>query len=133
MSAVFEGRLRVDAMKLIYVAGPYRGRTPWAIEQNVRRAEELALTVCAMGAVGVAPHCMWRYYQGQFQDEYWLEAGLEVMRRCDAVALVDGWETSSGTKAEIDRARLYGMPVFGHLEDLSDWLRDSTGNWRAVG
>lgn len=117
-------------MKVVYVAGPFRARTPFAIEKNVRRAEELALTVCALGAVALCPHTMYRFYQGQFQDRYWLDAGLELLRRCDAVILVDGWESSAGTKAEIDAARLYGLPVFGHLEDLSDWLRDSTGSWQ---
>lgn len=119
-------------MKAVYIAGAYRARTPWATEQNVRRAEELALTVCAMGAVSVCPHTMFRWYQGTFQDRYWLDAGIELMSRCDAVVLVDGWETSEGTKGEINQARLRGIPVFGDLEDFSDWLKESTGPWSAV-
>ena len=31
-------------MKLVYIAGPFRAPTPWQVEQNVRRAESLALS-----------------------------------------------------------------------------------------
>lgn len=51
-------------MKVIYIAGPFRGPDSWAIEQNVRAAEALALEVWRMGAVAYCPHAMTRFYQG---------------------------------------------------------------------
>lgn len=44
-------------------------------------------------------------------DRFWLEGTLELLRRCDAVLLVPGWEKSSGTRAEIEEAERLGIPV----------------------
>jgi hypothetical protein len=43
-------------MKLIYVAGPFRGKDAWEIECNIRRAESLALEVWRLGAACICPH-----------------------------------------------------------------------------
>ena len=48
----------------------------------------------------------------------WLEGDLEMLRRCDAVLVVPGWEKSSGTRAEIAEANACGIPVFYALEAL---------------
>ncbi len=57
-------------------------------------------------------------------DGFWLDGTLELMRRCDAVLLVPGWESSSGTRAEIEEALALKMQVgrfsfshsrFGHI------------------
>ena len=36
----------------------------------------------------------------------------------DAIFLTPGWETSEGTKKEIDRAKRLDIPVFSKLEDM---------------
>ena len=41
-----------------------------------------------------------------------LAGTLELMRRCDAVVVIPGWEHSTGTKAEIDEAMRLEIPVF---------------------
>ena len=108
-------------MKVVYIAGPFRGATPWDVEQNVRRAEALALEVARMGAMPLCPHANTRHFDGQLTAEFWLEGTLELLRRCDAVLLVPGWETSSGTKAEVAEAERLGSPVFEHLWQLNEW------------
>ena len=100
-------------MKLVYVAGPFRAPTPWGVEQNVRRAEEWGLRVAKVPAlVPVIPHSMFRYYDGQGHDDYWLAATLAIMERCDALLLVPGWESSAGSRAERERAIEAGLIVF---------------------
>jgi len=42
----------------------------------------------------------------------------------DAVFLVPGWETSEGTKKEIERAKKHNIPVFADLELLAKALGD---------
>jgi uncharacterized protein DUF4406 len=111
-----------DAVKLIYIAGPYRGPTAWRIESNIRRAEEIALEVHRMGAAALCVHPMTRYYQGECDDGHWLASTLEMMKRCDALMVVPNWEHSSGTREEIRVAQTLGMPVFFHLVDLAVWL-----------
>ena len=45
-------------------------------------------------------------------DQFWLDGTLELMRRCDAVVLVDGWQHSSGARGEIEEARKLGIKVY---------------------
>ena len=71
--------------KLIYVAGPFRAPNSWEMEQNIRRAEALALEVWKLGLPAICPHANTRFYQGAAPDEVWLEGDIEIMRRCDAV------------------------------------------------
>lgn len=109
-------------MKLVYVAGPYRAKDSWEIEQNIRRAETLALDVWRAGFAAICPHTNTRFYQGAAPDQLWLDGDLEMLRRCDAVLLVPGWEKSSGTIAEITEANARNIPVFTSLSELRSWL-----------
>ncbi|MCG8435902.1 MAG: hypothetical protein MJA83_17910 [Gammaproteobacteria bacterium] len=45
-------------MKIVYIAGPFRAKTPWRVEQNIRKAESWALHVWKMGAVAVCPQVL---------------------------------------------------------------------------
>ena len=110
-------------MRLVFIAGPYRGASAWEIEQNVRRAEALALEVWRLGAVAVCPHAMTRYYQDALPDDVWLRGMLELLGACHAVLLVPGWAESSGTRAEVARADTLGLHVFQGLAALGSWLR----------
>lgn len=100
-------------MKVIYIAGRYRGPHAWAVEQNIRAAAEVAARVWAAGLVALCPHTNAAHMEGAATDEQFLAGTLELMRRCDAVLLVPGWSTSAGTKAEVVEAMRIGLPVFG--------------------
>lgn len=99
-------------MHTIYIAGPYRAATAWDIEQNIRRAERDAMTVAEAGHAFVCPHTMTRHMDGTITDDYWLAMTIELMRRCDAVLVGDGWASSEGTCAEVEEAKRLGIPVY---------------------
>ena len=103
---------------LAYIAGKYRGPTAWAVEQNIRRAEELGFAV-AKWFIPVIPHSMFRYFNGTQTDEFWLEGTLEIMRRCDVVILLPDWIESAGATAESKEAWRLGIPVVVALEPYS--------------
>jgi hypothetical protein len=109
-------------MKLVYVAGPFRAASAWDIEENIRRAERLALEVWRMGAACICPHTNTRFFQGAADDRVWLDGDLEILRRCDAMILTPDWRRSSGARAEVAEADKIGMPVFYGTDELREWL-----------
>lgn len=109
-------------MNAIYIAGPFRGPNAWEIEENIRRAERLALEVWRLGCACICPHTNTRFFQGAAPDEVWLAGDLELLARCDAILLTADWERSSGARAEVDFARKRGMPVFLSVSNLAHWL-----------
>ena len=109
-------------MKLIYIAGPFRGRTPWDVEENIRRAERVALAVWQAGAAALCPHTNTRFFNGAAPDDIFLRGTMEMLRRSDAVFLTYGWPDSKGTIAEIDEAFSRNLPIFDEGSMFRRWL-----------
>ena len=99
-------------MKVIYVAGPYRDPTEIGLEENIRHAEALALTLWKDGWAVFCPHKNTAHFGGACPDEVWLEGDLEILRRCDAICLTHDWEDSTGARREYDEAIKLGIPVY---------------------
>jgi len=99
-------------MKVIYVAGPFRGENSWVMEQNIRRAEELSLRVWRMGAAVICPHANTRFFQGAAPDDIWLKGDLEILRRCDAIVMTRHWSFSTGATKELEFATQHILPAF---------------------
>lgn len=109
-------------MILVYVAGPFRASNSWDMEQNIRRAEALALEVWRAGAACICPHANTRFYQGAASDEVWLKGDLEMLSRCDAVLMTEDWKRSMGATAERNYALQLGIPVLSSIEELKGML-----------
>lgn len=105
-------------MKVIYVAGPYRADTERGVLENIRNAEAVAIEVWQAGYVALTPHLNTRLFGGLCPDETWLKGALELLRRCDAMVLVSGWETSGGTLAEIKEANNLNIPIFNNVAEI---------------
>ena len=110
-------------MTVVYVAGPFRGPSAWDIEQNIRRAEELALEVWRAGMACLCPHTNTRFFQNAAPDHVWLDGDLELLARCDAVLMTPNWHRSAGASAEREHALSRGIPVFYSLDELVAWRR----------
>jgi hypothetical protein len=118
-------------VKLIYIAGKFRGPTAWDIEQNIRRAEEVGMEVALLGGAPVIPHANMRFFRGTKDDAFWLAATMAMLERCDAVMMVPNWPHSAGACAERDRAMELGLPVFESDTTetapggaFSEWLKE---------
>ena len=99
----------------IYVAGPYRAPTRQGIELNIQAARAVGLLCCRKGWSPVIPHANTGHLDAidpTIGDEFWLASTMELLRRCDAVVLVPGWEKSQGTRDEIIEAEKRGIPVY---------------------
>lgn len=109
-------------MKVIYIGGPYRAASAWDIEENIRRAERLALEVWRSGAAAICPHTNTRFFQNAAPDDVWLAGDLEILLRCDAMLLTPDWYRSTGCREEKRVADERGLPVFKDLAQLRAWL-----------
>lgn len=111
-------------MKVVYVAGPFSGADAWEIHCNVHCANTLARDVARLGAAPLTPHAIGAHFHGTESYEFWCAATLEMMRRCDAVVFVEGWEFSRGSVAERQEAACLGIPCFFDLPALAKWLSE---------
>lgn len=98
--------------KVFYVAGPYRAKTERGVIENIRAAEAVSIDIWESGHIALCPHMNTRLFGGILPDDVWLDGALELMKRCDAVVLVPGWEKSEGTKFEIEKAESMGMLIY---------------------
>lgn len=108
---------------VVYVAGPYRGPNRHAIELNIQSARAVGLLCCRKGWSPIIPHANTGHLDGidpTIGDAFWLEATKELLRRCDAVVLVPGWERSQGARDEIIEAQMRGIPVYYAEHQLPD-------------
>ena len=107
-------------MHLVFICGPYRSDDPWEREQNVRRAEDAARRVALAGFMPVCPHSNTRpYFEGVQDDTFWLKGTREMMRRCDVVLMIPGWQKSTGSCGERSEALAIGMPVCESIDVLA--------------
>jgi len=107
-------------MKLVYIAGPYRSPTVWGVEQNVQAAQHAGAQVLRVpGLYPVIPHMNTRHMEGIVDDAHVLAGTLEMLRRCDAVLVLEGWKRSEGARGEVDEAVRLGLPVLYEWGDKS--------------
>ncbi len=100
-------------IKVVYVAGAFRAKTQWGIMQNVRRAEDASLRLWKLGYAVICPHTMTQHFQNECEDEVWLNGCIELLKRCDAIYLTEGWETSEGSIKELGIAKVLGLLILG--------------------
>lgn len=96
---------------LVYIAGPFRSDNGWQLRCRIHAAEQAAAAVVEMGAMPVTPHSIGANFDKTGTDELWLDGTLELMRRCDVVLVLPGYEKSQGTQQEIAEARRLGKPL----------------------
>ena len=99
-------------MLVVYIAAPFTGKTGWEIEENVRRAERLALRVWEAGAIALCPHTNSRFFYKVLPDQVFIDGTLELMRRCDALLMALDWKESRGARNEHAEAARLNMPIF---------------------
>lgn len=109
--------------KLVYIAGPYTAPTRCEEEANIQRAREVADRVARAGAFPVCPHLLGAGLEDAGDAAFWYEGTLELMRRCDAVVLVPGWEKSKGAQNEAGVADIRNMLLFRAQDEWPAFLR----------
>ncbi len=100
---------------MIYVAGKYRGKTTYEQIDNIRHAELAAIKLWRENWVVICPHLNTQFFDQVYTDipvSVWLDGGLEILKRCNAVFLLSNWEDSEGAKQEYKLACDLGLELF---------------------
>ena len=117
----------MGAVKLVYIAGKFRGPTAWDVAENIRAAERYGFRVAQLGAMPLIPHANTAHFNGTITDQFWIDGTLELLKRCDGAVFIPGWLESVGARAEHAYAEKNGMAIFGagHFDsgDLERWIR----------
>lgn len=113
---------------VIYLSGPYRADTKEKTYKNIKAIEDVAEELNKLGIGYFSPHSNSALFtQG---DQYFLKLAdpnahehfMNVDRRilltCDAMLVCGDWQTSVGTKEEIEFAARIGIPIFYDFNDL---------------
>lgn len=101
----------------VYVAGPYSSGDIIQVLENIRVGQRASVEILLAGH---EPFCPWLDYQFQFvlrdgerltvEDYYrYSMAWLEVS---DCMVVLAGWQTSKGTRAEMNRAMELGIKIY---------------------
>ena len=100
---------------MIYIAGPYRNDDPMQVEQNILNARTAAVMVADRGVYfPVTPHLCTGGFEhvSTASDDFYLAGTLELLKVCQAVLLLDGWELSSGSRVEVCTAINMRIRIF---------------------
>jgi hypothetical protein len=105
-------------MKLVYVAGPYRGD----VENNVKKAEEVAGQLAKAGVFFICPHSNgFPHEHLKLPDDYWCDATMEILKRCDAILVQGNFKTSRQTWEEIKESFQMRKEIFYDVQMCIDW------------
>lgn len=98
-------------MKLIYVAGKYRGKTINETYENIQVARQASTELWQKGYAVLCPHTNTSFMDGLVPDDTFLQGTMEILRRCDAIYLLPNWKQSEGARAEFALADELGLEV----------------------
>lgn len=120
--------MSTKAIKIVYVAGPYRAKSGAhdgsvynEIEENIRQAEAAAIRLWSAGFGVLCPHLNTNHFEVKCPNiptEAYLITDLRLLAACDIIYLLPGWEGSEGSVGERNLMRVLGRPIYDNIERL---------------
>jgi hypothetical protein len=122
-------------MKIVFIAGAYIGDGTFeVIERNIREAEKYAIALADKGIGFFSPHKHTEHFNSGKKsiapEQFYYDLDFYfLMHIADAVLVVPGWESSMGTKKELEWAKEKGMKIFypknpTDIEDIIKWAKN---------
>lgn len=108
---------------IVYVSGHY---STGNIAENIQKAREAAIAIWEAGYTALCPHLNTAHFEKDCTCEYedYMEGDIELLDRCDAIFMLDGWEDSNGAQEEHNHALIEGLPVAYTIEQLNEHFKD---------
>jgi len=109
--------LSKDRKKVIYISGQYSAKTIFGRIWNIYKAGKVALRYWEQNHAVICPHLntscfgeLW-FHTDKCDYNTWMEGDIEILRRCDAIVMMKGWEKSKGAYQEYTMARVWGKEI----------------------
>ena len=104
---------------VVYVAGPYRADTEEEINANIREACSIGAELRKAGYTVIIPHIESYMFEDALTEEEWLEHGISLLKRANAVYDFRNGRKSTGTEDEVTVARGSSTPVCYSIADVN--------------
>lgn len=119
-------------MKLVYIVGPWGDFDGYnAIDRRLANAREAATWLVENRIGYISPHLNSAHFEAVAPSvpvEFWYEMDIALMPIADALLVLDGWENSKGTQAEIAEWEKSGKPIFYDIGGEGALLRWAKGD-----
>lgn len=93
----------------MYIAGPYSGD----VVAHVHLAWLAGRDIAQRGYIPIIPHTMTAHMEDILTPEDWYEITFEMLKLCDCVYMLKGWELSRGAVEEHDyAANTMKIPIY---------------------
>ncbi len=99
-------------MKIIYVAGAYKADTLDGVWDNVQHSRREAVKLWYQGWAVISPHMNTAFMDRVDSRQMFLEGDLEILERCDAIYMLNNWDSSEGAQAELIQAERDGLEIY---------------------
>jgi len=97
-------------MKLIYVSGKYRDNSSIGVIENIFHATEASYRLWGKGWAVICPHMNTAHFR-DLPHKLIMPGDFEMVRRCDALYMLKGWQESKGAVAEHKLALSLGLEI----------------------
>jgi len=99
-------------VKVLYIAGKYRGKSENEVFENIVHARSIAVKLWNEGWAVICPHTNAFFMGSKLGDKMFLDGDLEIVKRCDAIYMLKGWEQSQGAKRELEVVIESGLELY---------------------
>ena len=103
-------------MKVVYLASPYSANTDWDKWCNIRNAHKAAKEIWQHNMACLSPCSNTAFMGGDIKEQIFLDGDIEMLKRCDAIFMNEGWSKSNGCIAEKSYAISNDIPIFDNIE-----------------
>lgn len=108
----------MDKIKMIYVACALSASNEFERQLNIQAARHAGYKIAKAGFYPVMPTVNTEGFEEANTLDFWYKSTLELLKRCDAVYVVNGSHESSGIESEVKCAEGLGIGVYHCMESL---------------
>ena len=98
-------------LKIAFISGPYRATNGKTVLENIRHAEKYAIKYWQLGYAVICPHLNTAFFDGLAEDHVWIDGDIEILKRCDVIVMIPGFDHSLGSVEELKIARDIGLEI----------------------